>query len=221
MTITRHLSEESLLRLAVGTLDPGLAMVARAHLGLCPRCRAAFADYEEIGGLLLEETAPSPASGDGLARVFAVIDAERRTPPPEPRAPAARGPAPIVEGIELPPSAAGLGLEPKRWIAPGIRARRIVVPGSRATRVALIEIAPGGVVPEHAHEGVEMTLVLRGSYCDAAGRSLPGDLVEADEDVTHSPRVDSDVVCVCLVAFTGRSRPSSLLGRIYQSFIDV
>jgi len=221
MTITRHLSDESLLRLAVGTIDPGLAVVARAHLGVCPRCRAAFADYEEIGGLLLEETAPSFGSGDGLARVFAAIDAEGKTPAPAPRARAAHRPAPIVEGIELPPSAAGFGLARERRIAPGIRARRIAVPGSRATRVALLEIAPGVVVPQHAHEGMEMTLVLRGSYCDAAGRCLPGDVVEADEDVTHSPSVDSDVACVCLVAFTGRSRPSSLLGRIYQSFIDV
>lgn len=217
MTINRHLSDETLLRLAAGTLDPGLALVARAHLALCPECRAALAVYEEAGGLLLEQIEPAPIEGGALERALAAIEADAASPPP---ARAAPSPA-VLDGIALPAPLAGLALGRRRWVAPGVHARRIVVPEAPGTRVAIVELAPGSAIPEHGHEGMEMTMVLRGVFSDAGGRCAAGDVTESDEDVSHGPRVDSGEACVCLVAFTGRARPKSLLGRFYQSVIDI
>jgi putative transcriptional regulator len=220
MTICRHLSDETLLRLAAGTLDPGLALVARAHLESCPECRAALAAFEEIGGAFLDEMEAAPIAAGALALALAAIEAEEGAPSLPPRAAAAPPPA-AVDGIVLPAPLSGFAVGPRRWVAPGVHSRRLAVPEAGATRVAVIELAPGVAVPEHSHEGVEMTLVLRGSYSDGLGRCRQGDVMEADEEIAHSSRVDSNESCICLVAFTGRARPRSLLARLYQSVIDI
>jgi putative transcriptional regulator len=219
MTILRHLSDETLLRLAAGTLDPGLALVARAHLAVCPECRAALAAYEEIAGACLDAIEPEPCPADALSRALAALEGES-APPPSARLAAVLAPS-VLDGIVLPAALSGLAIEPRRWIAPGVYARRVAVPGAGAARVALLELAPGVAIPEHGHEGMEMTLVLRGAYSDALGRCAAGDVTEADEEVSHGPRVEADAACVCLVAFDGRARPKNLFARLYQSVRDI
>ena len=58
---------------ADGALDPVRKAQLDAHLGACPRCRAALADQRVVRSVLAS-TPPAVASADFLARVNARID---------------------------------------------------------------------------------------------------------------------------------------------------
>ena len=81
---------------------------------------------------------------------------------------------------------------------------------------------PGGAdVPDHGHEGLEMTLVLAGAYSDGRGRYARGDVDVADETVEHHPVAEPGAPCLCLAATEGRLRFRALLPRIAGSLLGI
>ena len=52
---------------------------------------------------------------------------------------------------------------------------------------SLLEIEPGGGVPEHTHKGFELTLLLDGSFNDERGEYVKGDFIMLDGTHTHNP----------------------------------
>lgn len=212
-----HTSTETLFRHAAGALDAGFSLLVETHLELCPAARSAHAEFEAVGGVLLDELEPAEVYPDALNRALNALDAA-----PEPRrAPA----APIHPGMpadyKLPATLTGREITAWRWIAPGVRAARVALPEDSISRAFLLEIAAGVRVPAHGHEGDEMTCVLRGSFRDGETRYVAGDMALVDESVAHDIVIDSDVACLCLIAIEGRTRPSSWFGRLYQKFTDI
>src|SRR5438445_7129611 len=127
MTINHHPGAETLLRYAAGTLSAGPALVVGVHLETCAVCRARVADFEAIGGRLLEDTAPGHLAhehltpghlaADALARALERLDAA--TPPP-PREPVAT-PRRAELGIVLPACLPRCEVGSWRWLGPGFR----------------------------------------------------------------------------------------------------
>jgi putative transcriptional regulator len=81
-------------------------------------------------------------------------------------------------------------------VAPGLAQLPLVARGG--VRARLIRARPGAGVAVHTHRGEEWTLVLTGSYHDAGGRYLPGDVQSTTPDVTHQPVADEGPVCINL-----------------------
>jgi putative transcriptional regulator len=73
----------------------------------------------------------------------------------------------------------------------------------------------------HGHRGLELTVVLQGSYSDELGHFAGGDFVETDEDVRHRPVADRGADCICRIATSGPLRFSSVAGRVIQRFIGM
>jgi len=217
MTLNHHPSDETLLAYAAETLAPGTRLVATIHVGSCTRCRARIAEFEALGGTVLDQLDPAPIADDALQRVMARIDEPAAAPARASRHAAAPPRAAI--GIELPAALDGCGIGPWRWVAPGVRWSKVSVPGDTSTNVMLLKVAAGKRLPEHSHTGREFTQVLSGSYSDDRGRYAPGDFEEADSEVEHQPVVDTDGECVCLAAIEGRMLLRSLIGRLVQPFV--
>ena len=60
---------------------------------------------------------------------------------------------------------------------------------------SLLQIQPGGGVPQHTHKGFELTLLLDGSFHDEKGEYVKGDFIMLDSEHTHNPvSVDG---CLC------------------------
>lgn len=146
---------------------------------------------------------------------------------PHPRSHAARpkAPARLPEGLVLPPGVALPRAVAARRIgalvpvAPGVRVGRVHVPEDPASNVLLVHIGAGRAIPRHTHVGSEYTQVICGAFGDPLGHYGPGDLVEADGEVDHSPLVDADAPCVCVAAFEGRVRFHGVLGLVMRPFI--
>ncbi|MEX0645252.1 MAG: cupin domain-containing protein [Parvularculaceae bacterium] len=115
------------------------------------------------------------------------------------------------------------GLGAVRWkaVAPGIAQSVLEADGYRPGVLRLLKIAPGVRLPKHSHRGAELTLLLEGAYEDEIGHFARGDLVDLDQEATHSPRAVGEEPCVCLIATSGPLAFKSFLGRAIQPFIGL
>jgi putative transcriptional regulator len=209
----RHPSEEMILDLARGALEPGRALVLRAHLGACPACHAQLRLAEAVGGALVDELAPAELAADALERALAAID---RPPPP----PAARA-APPPGWIRVPADVLEAAERRRRWAAPGVWVAPISRDRATGARSYLLGIGPGIAVPTHTHKGAELVCVLKGAFEDRGEVYRPGDFAESDESTQHQPRVTRDGDCVCLVAADSALVPRSLIAHLFQPFVRI
>ncbi|MEQ1955116.1 ChrR family anti-sigma-E factor [Mesorhizobium sp. CN2-181] len=216
MTINHHPSDETLLRYASGTLEPGPRVVVAVHVSGCRACEDRGADFEAIGGSVLEDIEAVELSASALDHMMVRIDAmsgkdSART--------VGRKPARAEIGIRLPDVLDNCDVGGWRWIGPGIRFSRVTLPGEPEANVMLLKVAPGRKLPKHTHSGREYMQVLSGSFADARGRYRPGDMDEADSKVEHQPIVDPQAECICIAALEGQMRLRGFFGRIIQPFI--
>jgi putative transcriptional regulator len=212
-------AEDLLLRHAAGELDAGFSLLIETHLALSTASRRLHAQFEALGGALLDDLAPADVDPAALNRALGALDDDacdaqgtRERPRKHPRMP---------EGFPLPAPLAGVDIHPWRWIAPGVRSARVALPEGSASRAFLLEIAAGVTVPQHGHEGDEATCVLRGGFYDGGAHFGPGDVARVDERIEHDIVIDADMPCLCLIAMEGRTRPISWFGRLYQKFRDI
>ena len=89
------------------------------------------------------------------------------------------------------------------------------------SQLRLLRIAKGRNVPEHGHNGQELTLILRGAYQDEIGHFKAGDVADLDEHIEHQPRVVSDEDCICLVALEAPTRFKGWVSRAMQPFVGI
>ena len=205
MTPEHHPHEELLVDHASGALAAAPALLVATHLALCPHCRAGVAALEAAGADLLHEDEAAPVDEASLERALARLNGqEARTP----RTPGAWPPSPLRDYLSG-------GLEELPWRRRLSGVYSCPLPGvGRGGKVEMLRIQPGRSVPQHIHRGVEMTLVLEGSYTDALGRFARGDVCVADEAILHRPVADRGPDCICLTVTEGVLRFSGPFGWI-------
>ena len=213
MSTTHHPSDETLAAFVDGSLDETRRIVVAAHMELCTSCRQVTHAIGAIGGDYLERLPATALDADALEHALARLDA------PFP----SESPPSVVNHDGLPMQLRALApyqLGPWRWIGPGVHWRSVVLPDEASgSRLFLLKAAPGTHLPHHAHEGTELTVILKGAFQHSGARFGVGDCDDADETVEHLPVVDDDEECICLVAMQGRIRMLSLLGRLIQPLV--
>jgi putative transcriptional regulator len=168
---------------------------------LCAECRKTLEIAETVGGVLLEDIPNQQLTSTTLESVFARID------------------QPDIEGasetsqVHLKPSVGGGSIFPTvlqryigdsvenvpwKSIGAGIRQHLIETPDDDGS-LRLLRIKAGKAVPNHGHQGRELTLVLSGSYHDGLSTYGAGDMQDVDEEIVHKPIVDEGSDCICLV----------------------
>lgn len=209
MSARHHPSDEHLLDYVTGAQDPAVALLVGSHLSLCSACRQRVAQLEAVGGAMLERLegaamAPS-AMNDCLERLSRLDDV----------APAAVRPAggdPVLP--EPLRSWLGRSLDTIEWRSYGkVREFRQPVDAAGHT-IRLLRIAPGAALPEHRHDGEELTLVLAGGFSDGRASYARGDVAVADSSVVHTPVADDDGECICLAVNVGALRFTGFFGRL-------
>ncbi len=69
-----HSVDDFLLRHAAGALDAGFSLLVETHLELSPSAREVHAEFEALGGALLEEIAPVNVDASALNKALFAID---------------------------------------------------------------------------------------------------------------------------------------------------
>lgn len=98
-----------------------------------------------------------------------------------------------------------------RTVLPGVRECRIATDGGMSA--VFYKIRAGRKMPQHSHEGLEVTLVLRGGFRDESGHFRRGDIAVADEHLDHKPVADDDEECLCFAVLDAPLRLTGTLGR--------
>ncbi|RED45787.1 ChrR family anti-sigma-E factor [Aestuariispira insulae] len=216
-----HISEEVLFSYAAGHTSHAFEVVLASHLTLCPVCRERMAQHEAIAGQLMEHEQPVAVNEDSLDCIFAQI-AEA--------GPIAKAPKSRPSGRELSDVPGPLAqllphsdLKSLPWqsMVPGVKQFDLTPEGGSDQTLKLLKIAPGTTIPQHTHNGSELTLILHGSYTDEMGRFKRGDIATLDSEVSHQPIADSDEDCICLIAVDGNLKFKGLLPRLLQPIIGL
>ncbi|MBE9638938.1 ChrR family anti-sigma-E factor [Salipiger mangrovisoli] len=208
--ITHHIPEEMLRAYAAGTLPQPFAVVIAAHVSLCDACRASVETEAALGGALLSELAPAGLDEGARDRLFAALDTA--VPPPPPLRGSGIFPAPVMEALKG---------QPPRWkmLGGGIRQQILSADGEGSLR--LLYIPRGRAVPEHSHGGLELTLVLQGSFSDCEGRFAAGDVEVASDDLDHQPIAGDEGPCICLAATDAPLRFRAMIPRLLQPLFRI
>ena len=208
--ITHHTPDALLAAYASGSLPQPYALVVAAHISLCLECRAAYEAHQAAGGAVLESVAATNVS-DGLkSSVLEQLDAHVTPEPTYQRS--GVYPGPVMEALKG---------KPPRWKSLGLGVRQSILSSGRSGSVRLLYIPPGQAVPDHSHSGLELTLVLQGSFSDDTGRFGLGDLEVADQALEHTPTADPGAPCICLAATDAPLRFNSFLPRLLQPLFGI
>lgn len=208
--ISHHVPEPMLLAYASGALEYPFQLVVAAHVSLCVECRARLGAHEVAGGAVLDGFADHALSGDLKGRVLAHLDDEVPVEPVYGRSGAY--PGPVVEALKG---------RPPRWRSLGMGVRQCILHDGDDGSARLLFIPPEQAVPDHGHGGLELTLVLQGSFRDETGQFGTGDLEVADDTLEHTPIAGSGPPCICLAATDAPLRFKGWIPRLMQPLFRI
>ncbi|MBW6424478.1 ChrR family anti-sigma-E factor [Rhizobium sp. XQZ8] len=220
MNIKHHLSDAFLLDYAGGNLSEGWSLAVATHLALCPTCRRQLEAMEGAAGALLEKMpVEANATDDSWERMKARLGGLQAIEiKPEPSREIAK-PAILPEPLR---SYVGGDLPDLKWRALGRGAYQIMIDtGDKDTQVRLLRIPAGKPVPEHTHEGCELTLVLAGSFRDGEDLFARGDIEEADDTLLHQPIATEGEDCICLAVTEASLKFTSWIVRLMQPILKI
>ncbi len=216
MTATHHPGVENLMSCSAGSQPEAFAAIMATHISMCPQCRRELALMEKIGTALFDQIAPVDIDRPAPVAALRSLEADALNAPRRVNAVADDVPATLSPVI-------GPSFDRIPWsrLGPGLWQHRIALTNDERGELRLFKVAPGQRLPEHGHSGTELTLVLRGAFCDATGSYHPGDVADLDETITHQPIADAKEGCICLTATLGKLAFKSPLVRLVQPLIGL
>lgn len=200
---------------SAGNLPEAFNLAVATHISMCDACRAAVESYDALGGALIEDVDVAEMSPQALSDTLALIKSMDQVTPHEPAKAAEPDlPEPLAGYI-------GGSLNEVRWKPVGMGVKQAILPTSPDATARLLYIPAGMAVPDHGHNGTELTLVLRGAFFDETDRFGPGDIEVATEADQHTPIADIGEDCICLAVTDAPLKFKGLLPRLAQPFLRI
>ncbi|MCX8952284.1 ChrR family anti-sigma-E factor [Ruegeria sp. NA] len=212
--IKHHLTDDLLMAYAAGSLPEAFNLMVSTHLSLCDHCRARAESYDAVGGQVLDEQSEGVSMSEtSLAATMALI--AQGAPAPKPVRPGcAVLPAPLQDYV-------GGTVKDIRWRSIGMGVKQVILPTTKDATARLLFIPAGAAVPDHGHNGMELTMVLQGAFSDEVDRFARGDVEIADEDLEHTPVADISEDCICLAVTDAPLKFNKLMPRLFQPFLRI
>lgn len=209
--VCHHIPDDILQAYVTGSLPHVFSVVVASHVSLCDDCRAVVEAQEALGGAVLDGCEAEAADQNLKACTLALLDRPIRVAAPEARR----------SGIFPGPIMAELKGRPPKWKMLGGGIRQTILAAGAEGSVRLLYIPGGKAVPDHGHNGLELTLVLQGAFHDETGTFGPGDVQVASDDLDHAPIANMGEPCVCLAATDAPLRFRSLVPRLLQPIFRI
>ncbi|WP_299727662.1 ChrR family anti-sigma-E factor [uncultured Tateyamaria sp.] len=214
--IKHHLTDDILMAYAAGTLPEAFNLLVAAHVSLCDACRAEVESYDAVGGeMLAQEPSNDIALAPGsFAATMALIAGGPVDEAPKARVRGSILPGPLQDYV-------GGDLDSIKWRGIGLGVKQAILPTSRDASARLLFIPAGAAMPDHGHQGNEMTMVLQGAFQDEDDYFARGDVEVADSDMHHTPVADIHEDCICLTVTDAPLRFQGLIPKIAQRFARI
>jgi len=218
MTVRMHPDPGFLLEYSSGGLSPAMCVSVSAHLHFCETCRSHQADLDEIGGTLLEDVQPESLNPLAFDELMAELDRSVANPVTK-RASVATQIFPELQA--LPEMVLGLipELGPKwQFLSPSLQVAKLPV-GEDKYELALHRIKAGGKTPSHDHRGMEVTVVVKGSFSDDDGVYNEGDFLLRRPGDIHRPMANQEE-CICISVVEAPIRLVGSFSRFLNPFFS-
>ncbi|WP_089997223.1 ChrR family anti-sigma-E factor [Cognatiyoonia koreensis] len=213
--IKHHLTNDLLMGYSAGTLPEAFNVVVASHISMCDTCRAALAEYDAVGGEVMMKTDAVEMAENSLAATMALIsDAPAEEPLNSLAVKSGVFPSPLRDYVSG-------DIDAVKWRKVGGGVSQMILKTSDRATVRLLKIPAGAAMPDHGHNGTELTLVLQGAFADDDDYFAAGDIEVANEDLVHTPVAAEGVDCICLAATDAPLQFNSLLPRIAQKFMRI
>lgn len=215
-----HPDKAMLVEFSAGTLETAPSICISAHLHFCEACRTELLSLNEIGAQLMAEATPVPvddaALESALDAVMAVIDQPQR----------------VETAVKDQPNKSGFPFSISKLIANAestLTWKRLTSSvdiaqfktGQKVFEVALHKICAGGKTPKHDHNGVEYTVVLKGSFSDERAVYKEGDFLMRQPGDVHQPMGAQNGECICLSALAAPIKLSNPLGFLMRPWLRI
>jgi len=211
--IKHHLTDSLLMAYSAGSLPEAFSLAVATHISMCDECRARLGSFDSLGGALVEETEAVKMSAGSLDAVMERLKdpGEKLQMPPQNNGVL---PQPLQDYV-------GGDLDSVKWKSIGMGVKQAILPTSPDASARLLFIPAGAAVPDHGHQGTELTLVLKGAFADEVDHFGPGDIEIANEDLNHTPVADIGGDCICLAATDAPLKFKGLFPRLAQPFLRI
>ncbi len=212
--IKHHMTDDLLMAYAAGNLPEAFDLMVATHLSLCDHCRARAESFDAVGGCVLQEQDAYASMSDGsLAATMALI--AQGAPEAKPAHPTcAVLPTPLQDYV-------GGDVNAIKWKPVGMGVKQAILPTTSEATARLLFIPAGAAVPDHSHNGIELTMVLQGAFSDEIDRFARGDVEIADQSIHHTPTADISEDCICLAVTDAPLKFSKLMPRLFQPFLRI
>ena len=217
--INHHPDDNMLVEYASGSLPWALSISVSAHMQLCPQCRAKHQQLSILGGAYLDEAPSENVEEDSFSRLMSRIASNQGTHQASPvKIPQSKD----VQATQLPKVIQKLLPDNLQWrkVSSALKMARLTT-GQEQYEVAFHKISKGGKVVEHDHKGLEVTLVLEGSFSDEGGVYQRGDFIVRDPGQTHRPTATLDQDCLCLSVCEAPVAVKGWLGKVVNPFLSI
>lgn len=163
---------------------------------------------------MMSEAEPASLAEDALEKVMEKIDSQSDMPA-EKEIPNTDMPFSIEKLMQT-------SLTSKNWkrLSSSVDVARFQT-GQDQFEVALHKICAGGKTPKHDHDGLEYTVVLKGSFSDEEAVYREGDFILRQPGDVHQPMGAQNGECICLSALSAPIRPTSPLGFLMKPWLRI
>lgn len=214
-----------MLGYASGTLDQAQTLITALHIALSKKAQRLLRDYECLGASFLEkECEPVSLCKSALDNVLAKI--EDKATPADPATNEDRERRTMCDSMcveEIIKYAIGecqkLDTSSMRWkrAYPGFQVLELDLKCKNSS-AKFMKVDPAKKTPKHSHKGLEITLILEGSYSDETGNYSKGDLIVTDDYCEHAPKSCPDKGCICMIVSSSPIRLSGI-SKLLNPFI--
>jgi putative transcriptional regulator len=226
--IKHHPDDNLLTEYASGSLATAVGLIVCAHLQACPHCRQRVEHLNKLGAAILTQSVAEPVQVDTFAQLMERIrtqaSAENIPEKKIAKAPelhATYANDPLLKHVpkiiaKLLPSDGKL-----KWqrASSSLKTARLTT-GQQDYEVAFQRISSGGKVVEHDHRGLEVTLVLHGSFSDEDGVYSAGDFLVRNPGEVHRPTATQNQDCLCISVVEAPVKVTGLIGKIVNPFLS-
>lgn len=225
--IKHHPDDNLLTEYSSGSLATALGLVVCAHLQACPHCRKRVEHLNKLGAAILNQSVAEAVQPETFEQLMARIrqqnadaaDKEKASRQQELHATYLNDP--LLKHVpriiaKLLPSDGKL-----KWerVSRALKTARLKT-GQQDYEVAFQRISSGGKVVEHDHRGLEVTMVISGSFSDEDGVYNQGDFLVRHPGEVHRPTATLNQDCLCISVVEAPVKVTGLFGTLVNPFLS-
>jgi putative transcriptional regulator len=222
--IHHHPDDNLLTEYASGSLATAVGLLVCAHLQACPHCRQRVEYLNKLGAAILNQSVAEPVQADTFVQLMERIRSQgavEKVAPKTVELHATYANDPLLKHVpkviaKLLPRDGKL-----KWqrASGSLKTARLAA-GQQEYEVAFQRISSGGKVVEHDHRGLEVTLVLHGSFSDEDGIYSPGDFLVRTPGEVHRPTATQNQDCLCISVSEAPVKVTGFVGKLINPFLS-